>query len=808
MPVSFNLTWQPSTAATSYEYCIDTTAGTTCDTSWVSTGMQTTVALSALNFATTYYWQVRAVNAAGTTEANSGTWWNVTTFSAAFNKSQPLNGATHLQVTGLGLSWFSSNGATSYEYCLDTTPGTTCDTSWVSTGTQNFVSLPTLSFETTYYWHVRVLNAAGTTESNGGTWWSFSTVSPAFTKSTPSNGSTGHPVTGVQLVWNPSPGAMSYEYCVDSIPGTTCDTSWVSTGTQNFVTLPALNFQTTYYWQVRAFNLAGTTEADGGTWYTFSTRVAPPAAFGKTGPADGTPGLSRSVLVSWDASAGASGYEYCVDAVNNSTCDTDWHLTDTNTSTTLIHLVIGTTYYWQIRASNTSGTTSADGGTWWSFTVTNFIVNGSFNSGIQEWLTFGAPTTSDIVWNIVNGVFQFYRTGTQATVFQQTNSALGAGVSVRARFDLGNSSSVRKRVSVLILDGDFSDLSVCTFWLPPNSALTTYEMATHPTKPWVNTAIYFYGASTGSNGGHYLLDNVSMGLDPGQPNDRTDCVDPTAPPATGEPASTELLTNGDFTSGALTPWFTFGQIVHQIVGGVFEFYRPFGTPSGVVVQQSGDPIAANGILTATLDLGNSSAVRKRVTVLLHDADFSDLSACTFWLPPGTPLSTFGIRTFATKPWSNATVSVYPSTAGLDQWIRLDNVSLRRTPGTAIVGTECLEPGSSIVAPEPIAATPASPAVAGARDLVTATTTSDVQRLMLPPIHLSADGPAARLTFDAWFEASSSATVEISLDGTTWETIATSPVTSHWGRFDVDLSPWAGRIIYIRIVSLPSGRPEG
>ena len=86
-------------------------------------------------------------------------------------------------------------------------------------------------------------------------------------------------------------------------------------------------------------------------------------------------------------------------------------------------------------------------------------------------------------------------------------------------------------------------------------------------------------------------------------------------------------------------------------------------------------------------------MRKRVTVLLHDNDFSDLSACTFWLPPGQPLSAYAVASFATENWSNTTLSFYPATTGPEQWIRLDNVALRRVSSTAIVGTECLEPGA-------------------------------------------------------------------------------------------------------------------
>ncbi len=110
--------------------------------------------------------------------------------------------------------------------------------------------------------------------------------------------------------------------------------------------------------------------------------------------------------------------------------------------------------------------------------------------------------------------------------------------------------------------------------------------------------------------------------------------------------------------------------------------------------------AARDILTATFQLGNSSAVRKRVTVIVHDYDFSDLSACTFWLAPGQPLSDYIYRTFATEAWTDATVSVYPATVGAEQWIRLDNATFRRTPGTPTVGTECIEPGGGAIAAMP------------------------------------------------------------------------------------------------------------
>jgi hypothetical protein len=93
-----------------------------------------------------------------------------------FNKSAPANGATG-QPTNPTLSWGASSNATSYEYCIDTNSDNTCNSSWISTGTSASVGLSGLTPAISYYWQVRANNASGTTNANGGTWWSFTTAS-------------------------------------------------------------------------------------------------------------------------------------------------------------------------------------------------------------------------------------------------------------------------------------------------------------------------------------------------------------------------------------------------------------------------------------------------------------------------------------------------------------------------------------------------------------------------------------------------------------------------------------------------------
>lgn len=483
----------------------------------------------------------------------------------------------------------------------------------------------------------------------------------------------------------------------------------------------------------------------------------------------------------------------------------------------------------------------------------NVVINGTFSDGAAGWLQYATPDMSYIVSNVTDGVLQFYRvppppgTTNQAVVFQDTGMALAAGAPVTAQFDLGNSSSVRKRITVLLLEHDFSDSTVCTFWLPANSPLQTYQMRTHSIRAWTSTAIYFYATTAGSDGGYYQIDNVSVAPNPGGPTTATECIDPMAPAAPGGADSANLLTNGDFTSG-VSPWFLFGQITAQITSGVLEFVRPAGLPAGVISQSTGQALPQGDVMTAQFDLGNSSGVRKRVTVLLHDGDFTDLSSCTFWLEPGVALGTHVMRVFTTEPWANASVSIYPAIVGLDQWTRLDNVVFRRTPTVTPLGTECLEPGSpdarTIATPSdqggvttslptgadrsatPVVsaqiAPPAMP-ISDATDTAsgwmptslfersadasfggastgwsaTATDTGNAVLQWARPLDLR-DTTMATLRFLSLLVSNAStAAVEVSTDGAVWQPLAVVRPTDDWTAMTVDLSDFSGGHVFIR-----------
>jgi len=123
---------------------------------------------------------------------------------------------------------------------------------------------------------------------------------------------------------------------------------------------------TTYYWQVRAKAPTGRRLREwqrDGVW-SFTTL---PGAFGKLAPTSGAAGQAGTPTLTWGPSSGAASYEYCLDQVNDDTCNGSWINTGLLRSLDYPGLGAGTTYYWQVRAIAGSGKRPADDGVWWSF---------------------------------------------------------------------------------------------------------------------------------------------------------------------------------------------------------------------------------------------------------------------------------------------------------------------------------------------------------------------------------------------------------------------------------------------------------
>ncbi len=312
-----------------------------------------------------------------------------------FSKMSPSNGAAG-QASSVTLSWTPVTDG-SFEVCVDAINNNACDTAW------QFVGLPTAATignlaDGTYYWQVRNA-AAGNTEANTGTWWSFAVGAVSFAKVAPTNG-TGGLSSPVVLTWSQLAGASSYQVCVDSTGNGSCDSSWVSVG--NVTSYPAPLSVGTYYWQVRGY-MGSYVVADGGTEWVFTVTLGQTAPYTKLTPANGTTGVTNPVSFTWTAMAGATTYDICVDQVNDAGCNTSWTSVGTATSYQISGVADGT-YYWQVRAWPTR--TMADNDAWGGFTVGGAprpLAGPDFNGdGKPDLVWRNGVTGQNVVW-LMNG---------------------------------------------------------------------------------------------------------------------------------------------------------------------------------------------------------------------------------------------------------------------------------------------------------------------------------------------------------------------------------------------------------------------
>jgi hypothetical protein len=96
------------------------------------------------------------------------------------------------------------------------------------------------------------------------------------------------------------------------------------------------------------------------------TVVLPPTFFAKSAPANNAKNQKTTITLKWAASTRATKYEYCI-ALSTRAC-TNWKSVGTARQVTVRNLAKNKTYFWQVRAKNTGGTTLSNS-TFWKFTT-------------------------------------------------------------------------------------------------------------------------------------------------------------------------------------------------------------------------------------------------------------------------------------------------------------------------------------------------------------------------------------------------------------------------------------------------------
>ncbi len=175
------------------------------------------------------------------------------------------------------------------------------------------------------------------------------------TLNSPANGATSQPTTLI-LKWNASTGATTYRLQVATDNAFTAKVFDDSTLTGTSKQIGPLANSTTYFWRVNAKNAAGTS-----AWSpvrNFTTQGVPPASPTLVAPANGATSQPATLILQWNASAGAT--TYCLQVATD-TAFTEKVFDDstiTAASKQIGPLANSQTHFWRVKAKNGGGTSA------------------------------------------------------------------------------------------------------------------------------------------------------------------------------------------------------------------------------------------------------------------------------------------------------------------------------------------------------------------------------------------------------------------------------------------------------------------
>ncbi len=429
-------------------------AGTTTTTAQ-SAGSGTTSApftasLSGLSPDTTYYFEVVATSASGTTDGS------VLSFTTSMPPVTPPGTTTNaassiaLSTATLNASVDPEGNSSSVVFVYGTTPtlasGTTTTVAQsIGSGTSNVAvtaPLTGLAANTTYYFEAQATNAGGTTD---GSILSFTTAAnpPAATTNAASSVTASGATLNASV--NPEGAVTSVTFVYGTNPslssGTTTTASQAAgSGTSNVpVTsaLTGLSANTTYYFEVVATSSGGTVDGSILNFTTTSPVITPPAASTTAATALTFSGGTLNANVNPEGTATSVTFVYGTDpTLTTGTITTSAQAIGVGTSSVAVSapissLAAATTYFFQVVATNAGGTTQ---GSILSFTTAPMPVTQPAASTIAaSSITSGGAT--------LNGDVNPEGNATSVTFVFGTDPTLTTGTTTTTAESAGNGSS-------------------------------------------------------------------------------------------------------------------------------------------------------------------------------------------------------------------------------------------------------------------------------------------------------------------------------------------------------------------------------
>jgi len=358
----------------------------------------TTYDPGTLNYNTTYYWKIVAWDNHGATTA--GPIWSFTSRTNhppnTPSNPSPANGAVNVNLDE-DLSWTGGDPDPGDTVTYDIYFGTTNPPPIKTYGHTTTTYDPgTMDYGTTYYWKIVAWDSFG--ESAAGPIWSFTTEanSPPYTPSNPdpSNGATNVELDAT-LSWtggDPNGDPVTY----DVYFGTSSSPPKVAANQSDTNYNPgALNFGTTYYWKIVAWDNYGFSSA--GPIWSFTTEYNnPPNTPSNPSPANGAVNIPLNVDLSW-VGGDPDGDDVYYDVYFGTSSPPPKVIANQSETTYDPGLLeFSTTYYWKIVAWDEYGATAT--GLIWNFaTGTNSAPNTPSNPhpGNGE---ANVPIATDLSW--------------------------------------------------------------------------------------------------------------------------------------------------------------------------------------------------------------------------------------------------------------------------------------------------------------------------------------------------------------------------------------------------------------------------
>ena len=455
-----NLTWPAVSGAASYTVYRSTVStgpftslGTTVSNSYSSTG---------LTASTPYYYQISATNTVGTS-ANSATATATTPvagLTSNFSKMY-LRGtmSTTIWDTSLPMTLVANNtwqvtatlaAATAYTFKFDASGAWTTGQNWGGTGTTASGTGVVNSGS----------NLSDTSVAAGSYIFTFNDSTLAYTITAPAAVAPVAPVsvvasaasaTQINLTWTASAGATSYTVYRAASAAGPFTTSVGTSATASFSNT-GLTAATAYYYQVSASNTTGTS-ADSAT-ATATTQAAPVAPVAPVSVV-ATAASASQINLTWTASSGATSY-----TIYRAASAAGPFTTVAGTSSTASYsntgLAASTAYFYQVTASNATGTSAL------SATATATTPAASLTSNFAKMYLRG--TMSATIWDtslpmtlVANNTWQVTATLAAATAYTFKFDASGAWTTGQ---NWGGTGTTASGTGVVNSGSNLSDTSV------------------------------------------------------------------------------------------------------------------------------------------------------------------------------------------------------------------------------------------------------------------------------------------------------------------------------------------------------------